>query len=253
MNPKITHESSAVQDSSSLPPDEIRVEDPGALYEEPPSQTSYGRFRSFALGSKRIIYAIVLVAMVGGIAASMRSVTGFEGRLESYFQRFTGKLPPSGYQIAASEIDESELRSNFEIHKRLLGPLEYTTFVREQFETDLVLRAALDEGLLSSPEAAMVLETALRRAAAEYYIRKKFSGELAAQPISTGEAKLVYEKTKSTMKELKLSEPDAIESIRNTLIAVQAQEIRAKQALVRRELTKRLKQVYTTRAPEAAR
>lgn len=231
----------------------LRVENPDAIYQDPPKETPSSRFRAFANRSKTLMYGIVLVAMAGGIAASMRSVTGLDGRLESYFQRFAGKPPGGGYQVAASQVDESELRLSHAIHERLAGPVDYRLFVQEQFETDLVLRAALDEGMLSTPEAAMILETALRRAAADYYMRKKYSADLAPRQVTAGEAKLLYEKTKGAMKNQFLGESEAVASIRNTLIAVQAQEFRAKQLLLRRELTNRLKQIYSTTAPEAVK
>jgi hypothetical protein len=236
--------------------EEIRVENPHALYEEPPAdphfnaETRAGRFRLFAHRNKRIIYAVVLLAIVLGFAAGFRTTPGFESTLESYFNRFHASMPDAAYQVAGAHVDKAHLRAVYESHKRLLGAVDYSAFAQEQFETDLVLRAALDEGMLSSPEASLILESALRRAAADYYLRKKFAAELEQKAVTTGEAKLVYEKTKTAMKELKLSETEAVASIQNTLTAVQAQEIRAKQLFLRRELTNRLKQIYSTKSPE---
>lgn len=233
-------------------PEVLEVENPSALYDDPPRETSSDRFRFFARSSKRLIFGVLLIAMTAGIAGALTQTPSYDRLLEGYFAMRQGP-DSSGYLAASAHISAAELKANYETHRRLLGSVDYNAFAAEQFETDILLRAALDEGLLSSPEAKVILESALRRAAAQYYIRKKFQNELTAAPVSAGEAKLVFEKTRAAMKELKLSDREAFASITSTLEAMQARELRAKEQFLRQELAAKLRASYPQKAPEMLR
>jgi len=165
---------------------DLNPENPENLYRDPPDPSeaeNHSRLHFLAQRHKRKIYALLLLAMSAVVFsfAFSRESQFFENFTRDYFNRHANEQHTMEYQIDGYHFDEISMRAAYAVlldytygatgSKALINDgRRYSDFVREQSETDLLVYAALQEGVLSRPEARLALENHLRQAIANYYL-----------------------------------------------------------------------------------
>lgn len=167
--------------------EELDPVDPNALYREHvfsgEADTKWERFRRWSHKNKGKIYFVLLLSIMSSLGLSMidRQPAHLNDYIRNYLARFSVTTPQWAYSIGPYQFGIDSLKSTYAILARYtfggVGGAEamkdgaaFEDFLREQFETDLFVNAALEEGLLDKPDAKVVLENAVRHAIAEYYI-----------------------------------------------------------------------------------
>ena len=166
----------------------INPENPHALYTDGgisgPPGTKWERWRHLAFRWKGLIYAILLGSIVLVIVASIKTDrSSFQTMIEKYFA-YQGNGDLNGdwsYTVENHVFDQSTLNARYPVLARytygatgsrgIIDNKEYFgQFIQDEYETDMLVYAAMAQGVYADPEAKVILERALRKAAAEYYI-----------------------------------------------------------------------------------
>ncbi|MBX7059376.1 MAG: hypothetical protein K1X75_15030 [Leptospirales bacterium] len=145
-------------------------------------------FRRFAHRNKAFLFGFMALSMILGVLAARPQRSAAERALESYFEAHSGARPDWRYEVADHYLEEAELSARFpllaELHLGkqgaavLLGNRQgYERWAREQYATDTLAYAALREGLLAGAEGRIWMEESLRKAAAEFYLRKRLEND----------------------------------------------------------------------------
>ncbi len=258
---QIPHANQAAdRDSAEAREEEIlNAEDPTALYRElrfdHPAVTFYDRLSRFAHANKRIIYALLLFAIVVPVVAALRSTrpASVQHTAEQYFARFQANEPGT-YSIGSSNFSAQYIEGLFDaVAASSLGPAgmrqirtdsdAYARFVKDQFETDLLVHAALREGVLESPQSAYVIENAMRHAIADYYVSAR-----AMQPstnlritVTDEEVRSYYDRNKDQYAKSGLTQAQTLGVIRRTLEQIRGDEQRAELRFFREKLLSAIK------------
>ena len=248
---------------------ELNPENPLGMYEDPrfsgPPQSAFESFQRFAHRHKRAIYATFFLAIILSFVVIMRGSGGANARdaVEQYFARFAGQSDDWQYNIDRFFIGKIHLNNLYPVlakitygdggAKTLLNDRDlYDSFVREQYETDLLAFAALQENVLNESEARLFMENSLRQAAADYYLYKKVGTEATdfRVNISDAEAREYYNRNREFYKNSGLDEAAAMGVIKNTLAGLRRDQMRQQLAVARAQLVSRLKDRFGPRMNE---
>ncbi len=245
----------------------VNPEDPLAVYAMPEfhgeAATRWDKLRRFSHRQKRKVYIALLLSLIAAIAASMQpGGAAIRDILADYFQKEGNASLNSdwAYTIENHVFDSDTMRLRFPILARYTYGLDggrelmkdqefYTKFVNDQYETDILLYAAVSEGGLEEVEARLVLENALRRAAVEYYIHTKIRTLMPDLRAAAGrtEALAYYENNKDFYKKNNIEKEKALELIAQTLTGIKQQDLREKLLLVRRTLLENARRQIASR------
>ncbi len=239
---------------------ELNPENPQGLYEDPrfsgPPTTAFGRFQRWSHRHKRAIYAAFFLAIILSFVVVMRQDDGASAReaVEAYFSRFAGETDGWQYNIERYYIDKVHLNNLYPVLAKLtygdagaqslLGDRElYESYVREQYETDLMAFAALQERVLNEREAKMFMENALRQAAADYYLYKRVGTEATdfRVNVTDAEAREYYGRNKDFYDASGLNEAASLQVIKNTLAGLRRDQLRQQLAVERSRIVGQLK------------
>jgi len=218
-------------------------------------QSGWGRFTAWAHGSKRWVYAIFLIAMVLAFWLAMRqSEPGSPKHLvDAYFSRFQGHSEDWRYEIADYYIPASHLTALYAVLVRhQFGPEDaseafqngelFDGFLRAQYNTDILVIAARQEGVLDSPEGKLFVENAVRNAVAEYYVQQAAPDEaLGVQPVSEAEVREFYEANRETYERIGLDQTRALQAARMTLEQQRQSRANEERTLLRAQIVQQLK------------
>lgn len=236
-------------------------EDPLALYREHhfqgPPATRFEAFRRFAVRSRRFVYGLLLAGIVGPILLMMtsRQPESAEEILLSYFNRASTLNESSPlYSIGEARFAENQLRRLFgAVLKFTWGEkgsadgakdqVVFDQFAREQYETDLLVSAALKEGTLRSAEARLILENAVRHAAADYYLYRQMASADSNFRITVPreEVLAVYAKNKEFYTRHGVDEAAALPLVEHSLAEVRRAEMNRILVRVRQQLVAELR------------
>lgn len=239
---------------------DLNPENPHGLYEDPrfsgPPASTFERFQRWSHRHKRAIYAAFFLAIILSFVVVMRGNSGSDPRdaLSNYFGRFGGETEDWQYQIDRYYIGKMHLNNLYPVLAKLtygdggarsvLNDRDvYNSFVREQYETDLLAFAALQENTLANPEARMFLENSLRQAAADYYLYKQVGTNETdfRVNVSDAEALQYYDRNKAYYESTGLDKTAALGVIKNTLAGLRRDQMRQQLAIERSRVVAALK------------
>lgn len=245
---------------------ELNPENPHGLYDNPrfsgPPTTMFERFQRWSHRHKRAIYATFFLAIILSFVVVMRSDNSSNPReaVESYFNRFAGESDDWQYNIERYYVGKGHLNNLYPVLAKLTygdagaRPLlndqdVYASFIREQYETDLLAFAALQEQILNDPEARLFLENSLRQAAADYYLYKQVGTEATdfRVDISDAEAREYYDRNKSFYESSGLDQAASMQIIKNTLAGLRRDQMRQQLAVARTRVVGQLKDRFGPR------
>jgi hypothetical protein len=244
----------------------LNPEDPLAMYDEPPPRTApaHSRWDAFRLWShrhKRKIYLLFFVSLAIGIYLSLRSggPGDLGGVLRDYFARFQGEREGWSYAIGEYFVGQDHLALVYPvIAKYRLGengaaaamqdPALYRRFIEEQYQVDALVYAAMRENAIHTPEARVILEDAVRRAVADYYVYSRIPGDSSDFRIEVTDAEVreFYERNKEIYE--KSGDPDtALVAIRATLYNLKRDQLRQKLATYQQKVFEDVRNRYGPR------
>lgn len=240
--------------------DDIDPGDPLALYKEhsfdTPPTGSFEKFRRFALTTKGAVYALLLLSIVLPMAIILkdRSPDSPEQIVRNYFGRFSSASSNSVYSIGPVHISAQHIeRLHGAVVRFTIGPggaTEYMSdannnalFARDQFETDLLVNAALTEGVLKSEDARLVIENSLRHAIADYYLYSRLSTEQSDFRIVVPREEILdmYEKNREFYSKQGLSRSESLLVIERSLYQVRRDALNLQILRARQEIIETLK------------
>ncbi|MCB1317517.1 MAG: hypothetical protein KDK27_16250 [Leptospiraceae bacterium] len=253
-------------DDSDAEQEDVPVEDPHAMYSDPyfhgEADSAWEKFRRFAHNHKRKVYFVFLIGLVLSFVVIMRNPEpeNLRGWAENYFARFNDPANDWKYNIAQYYVDRQHLSLLYPILARytwgdagaepLLNNGElYDQFVRDQYETDLLVYAALREEILQTPEASYILENAMRHAIAEYYLytRIRSDDNNFRVEVDDREALEFYERNEELYADNGLGKNANIQLIKNTLAGIRRDQIRQQLAGQRSAVLEQLKEAIGPR------
>ncbi|MEQ9366214.1 MAG: hypothetical protein RIF32_18380 [Leptospirales bacterium] len=265
---KETEEQDAVEELEQE--SELNPENPHGLYEDPrfsgPPTTAFGKFQRWSHRHKRAIYAAFFLAIILSFVVVMRDSSGSSPReaIEDYFSRFAGETTEDWqYNIERFYVGKAHLNNLYPVLAKmtygdagarpLLNDRDlYQSFVREQYETDLLAFAALQERVLNDAEAKLFMENSLRQAAADYYLYKRVGTEATdfRVNVSDAQAREYYGRNKAFYEGSGLEEAAALQIIKNTLAGLRRDQMRQQLAVERSRLVGQLKDRFGPRMNE---
>ncbi|MBL8021783.1 MAG: hypothetical protein JNM27_19070 [Leptospirales bacterium] len=247
----------------------ITAENPAALYENVmfphPPQTLYEALQQWSHRHKRKLYALLLLTIVSSLFVGLRSSTpdSPEKLMRQYFGRFNGHADDWQYSIEGFHFTRAHLDALFPVIARFTlghrGALETLRdkstrelFARDQFETDLLVYAAMQEGILDQADAKSVLENSMRHAIADYYVQKKLESGNADYRGSVGDAEALayYEKNQELYAKNGVAKAPAIEMIRTILSSLKRETHRQQMRVDRAKLIQVLQERFGPRFRE---
>ncbi|MCR9145504.1 MAG: hypothetical protein NXI24_24910 [bacterium] len=252
---------SQIQETNDLNP-----ENPHGLYEEPqfsgPPTTYFERFRRWSHRNKRWIYTAFVAAIMLSFVVIIQDKETSNPRevVDAYFGRFAVEIEDWQYNIERYYIDKGHLNNLYPVLAKLtygeagarplLNDRElYESFIREQYEVDLLAFAALREQTLNNAEARLFLENSLRQAAADYYLFKQVGTEATdfRVNVTDAEAREYYGRNKEFYASSGLNEQASLQIIKNTLAGLRRDQMRQQLAVERSRLVARLKDRFGPR------
>ncbi|HMU83225.1 MAG TPA: hypothetical protein PKE49_08645 [Leptospiraceae bacterium] len=238
----------------------LSPEDPTAIYREVtftgPAVTFYDRLARAAHANKRKIYFLMLCAIVVPIFLGLRSTRPLTASriATDYFDRFRTGESNGVYSVAGATFGQDHLRHLFDaVGSTTLGPAglrqldgnsaAYTAYVRDQFETDLLVHAALQEGVLDSPQASFFIENSMRHSMADYYLLTRIMrpDTNLRVVVSDQAVQSYYEKNREQYAKSGLPQKETMEIIRRTLEQIQSDQMQAQIRLLRQQTINSLK------------
>ncbi len=226
---------------------ELSPEDPLALYREyrfagkPETRTE--AFRRFAIRNRRAVYSLLLAGVVLPFVWMMttRQPESPEELIRSYFARVSSADEATAYAIGDARVTARHVRQLYQAVLKFTWGQKgaddaagenqlFEAFVREQFETDLLVNAALKEGRFRSTDARLILENAVRHAAADYYLYTRIAAADSNFRIRIPREQVlsVYEKNKEFYARQGFNKAAALPVIEQSIVDVK----RAEMALV---------------------
>lgn len=171
----------------------IAAENPFAIYDSPeahrPGISALDNIRHLAHRHKKVLYLILISSILLSILQPLgpRSMASAEGILIAYFDRSKGDSGDWVYEISSEPTSEEVHRSLFQALGEFtwggLGFKEiskseesFQLYVADQMATDVLVRAAMQEGLLNDPKNKLIIENAVRKAVADIYLFAKIDG-----------------------------------------------------------------------------
>lgn len=129
--------------------------------------------------------------------------------------------------------------------RHLAGKAERQAFLRDSLGTDLLVKKALDQGLLNDPECSLLLTNALRHTLSEYYVYKMVTNEFRdfEMPVKKPEILQFYQKHKKTYQKKKIPQEAALKSIQQNLNEMRKQEAFSFIRQQRKNYIKKLKNI----------
>lgn len=241
-------------------PEELNPENPHGMYDSPrfsgPPKTTFERFQRWAHRHKRAIYAVFFLAIILSFVVVMRGSGDSrpDSIVDAYFARFAGPDENWQYQIERYNVGKAHLNNLFPVLAKLsygdagaqavLNDKDtFDSFVREQYETDLLLFAAIQSGMLNDAEARMFMENAVRQAAADYYLYKQVGTEQTdfRVNISDAQALAYYNQNQAYYESTGLERGQALGVIKNTLAGLRRDQLRQQLAIERNRIVGALK------------
>lgn len=142
------------------------------------------RFWRWSRRNKGFVFALILASMALSILGLRPRPNTVEAALQGYFDSRQAQTAEWQYEVGGAFVEGGELAANFPLMAQMrLGKAGAAPIVadrealqrwsREQYHTDLLAYAALREGMLHNPAGRLWMEQALRRAAAELYLRQQ--------------------------------------------------------------------------------
>ena len=239
---------------------EIQVENPANMYDDPvytgPRKTRWDSFRAWSHGNKRVIFLLLLFAIGGSIAMLNRASApeNMSAIIKAYFARFTDPKKEWGYSTGTYYIQSAHLKQQFQAlsaytygprggREMAKNPLAYHNYVNQELETDLMVEAALREGVLNTEKARQILEHGVRKLVADYYLSTKLYNNNSdfRVRVTDKEVEEFYEKNKASYVAKSISRAQALPAIRLTLEEVEKSRLRSRLVNTRAGLIKVLK------------
>ncbi|MCE9599181.1 MAG: hypothetical protein K8S54_14555 [Spirochaetia bacterium] len=247
--------------SNGTPVPELRVENPNALYEDVSfrgkPETAFEKLQHWSHRHKRKLYAVFLLAVVSTLFAGFRSTTPDSPQklMDQYFARFGGHSDDWQYSIDRFHFTRAHLATVLPVIARYTlgnrGALDalqdkstHDVFARDQFETDLLVYAAMQEDVLREPDARTILENALRHAIADYYVQRRLESINSDYRgrVEDAEALSYYEKNQDLYNKNGVAKGKALELIRTTLSGLKREEQRQEMRIQRAKLIARIQE-----------
>lgn len=203
------------------------------------ADTRWEKFRRFSHTHKRKIYGLFFVALFGTFITTMfnHNRPTIDNVAWSIYDNFEKKGPDWVYSIDGHFFGAYHLKEQYDALARYTwgdrGAVKmqssndlYASYLQDQFETDSLVLAALNENALDSPEAKIILSNALRHAIAEYYVYTKLRSEVGDFTIRTTEKEVEenYQKNKAFYDKSHLSKEEVLNIIRKTLLSAKKEE-----------------------------
>ncbi len=207
------------------------------------------RFGHFAHRTKTSIFLLLLLAFV---ALWLRSLPEPEpvsttSLLRSYLSRFNAHNAMVRYRIRSLSVPDSHLIAAFAAIRSVNPAVPdnaLSDFQRSQFENDLLIYKALQEGSLETTAAQLYMETALRQAAAEYVVLAAINSEKNSIRFAVDETEVrtIYRKNRDRYAKAGIERDVALQSIRTALQNEYIQKRNETIAVKRAQMTRQIQE-----------
>lgn len=207
------------------------------------------RFGHFAHRTRTSIFLLLLLAFV---ALWLRSLPEPEpvsttSLLRSYLSRFNAHNGMVRYRIRSLSVPDSHLIAAFAAIRSVnpaIPDSALPAFQRSQFENDLLIYNALQEGSLETTAAQLYMETALRQAAAEYVVLATMKSDEHMNDfiVDDAEVRAIYRKNRDRYTKAGIQRDVALQSIRTALQNEYIQKRNETIAVKRAQMTRQIQE-----------